>query len=93
MNVRQKIGLGIVTPLFVLAVGHTIVNKINTNKDEKIEQNALPNITDALNIQSKEAATVFKAEQEILNKIKEGNSTIEDIPINELELNYVECGN
>lgn len=32
MNVRTKIGLGIIAPLFTLAVGHTVINKINMNK-------------------------------------------------------------
>ena len=31
MDIRQKIGLGIMGPLFAIAVGHTIVNKINSN--------------------------------------------------------------
>ena len=37
MNVKQKIGLGIVTPLFAFAVGHTVINKMYPNKAEKIE--------------------------------------------------------
>ena len=38
MNVRQKIGLGIMAPMFAFALGHTVVNKIYSDKEaEKIE--------------------------------------------------------
>lgn len=70
-------------PAFVLAVGHTVINKINMNK-EAAKTEVLPDITNALEMKSKEAATVFKAEQEILNNIKKNNSTIKDIPFDKL---------
>lgn len=37
MNIRQKVGLGIITPLFVFAVGHTAINKINQQKQAERE--------------------------------------------------------
>lgn len=37
MNVKQKIGLGIVAPLFAFAVGHTVINKINQQKQAEQE--------------------------------------------------------
>ena len=83
MNVRQKVGLYIMVPAFVLAVGHTVINKINMNK-EAAKTEVLPDITDALKMKSKEAATVFKAQQELLIKFKENNSKIEDIPIDKI---------
>lgn len=76
MNIKQKIGLGVITPLFAFAVGHTVLNKINTNKETKTE--VLPDITNALEIQDKNAAAVFKAEQ---NLVKEFQQTT--IPFNE----------
>ena len=82
MNIRQKVGLGIITPLFVFAVGHTVFNKINTNKETKTE--VLPDITNALELQDKNAAAVFKAEQNLLKEIQK-----KAIPFNEYGKNVV----
>ena len=81
----------IMAPLFAFAVGHTVVNKINMEKEANNTE-ALQNMADTLDKQNKQAVALFKAEQEILNKIKDGNTSTEDIPLEELENNYVECG-
>ena len=39
MNAKQIVGLGIMVPLFSLAVGHTVINKIYKNKENEITEN------------------------------------------------------
>ena len=78
MNTRQKIGLGIIAPLFAFAVGHTVVNKINMN-NEKTKMEVLPDISNALEMQDKNAVAVFRAEQNILNSVKCGQATQKDL--------------
>ena len=70
MNVKQKIGLGIMTPLFALAVGHTLVNKNKTDEAKQIE--FFTGISDALNEKSKSDTAYFRAAQQIqtVNDIK-----------------------
>ena len=62
MNVRQKIGLGIVTPLFVFAVGHTAMSKINQQQKQKEHEYAEKKANwDALNKMSLAKDAEFKA--------------------------------
>ena len=37
MNIKQKIGLGVMAPLFAIAVGHTVLQKINKEDNNKRE--------------------------------------------------------
>lgn len=37
MNVKQKISLGIIAPMFAFAIGHTAINKINQQKQTEQE--------------------------------------------------------
>lgn len=83
MNIRQKVGLGIIAPLFTLSVGHTVLHKINTNK-ETVKVEVMPDITSTLKMQDKNAAAVFKAEQNLLKEIQ--NKTI---PLYEYNKNVI----
>ena len=84
MNIKQKIGLGIITPLFTLAVGHTVLNKINTGKEAAKTEVFPDDIINALEMQDKNAAAVFKAEQNLLKEIQKNA-----IPFNEYSKNVV----
>ena len=50
MNIKQKVGLGIITPLFAYAIGHTAINKINSNNNKA--QTETVNLEDALKKES-----------------------------------------
>ena len=83
MNIRQKVGLGIMAPLFTLAVGHTVLNKINSQK-ETAKTEVIPDITNQLEMHDKNATSVFKAEQNLLKEIQKNA-----IPFNEYSKNVV----
>ena len=62
MNVRQKIGLGIIAPLFAFAIGHTAINKINQQKQAEREYlDFHHNIDLAISKMSKAKDAEFKA--------------------------------
>ena len=85
MNIKQKVGLGIITPLFAYAIGHTAINKINSNNNKA--QTETVNLEDALKKESNMQASIFKAEQELAESQKKilgilknnfGNNTTSD---------------
>ena len=67
MNTKQKVGLSIIVPLFAIAAGHTIVNKINQQKQQEHEKILMYNDIDlAISKMSLAKEAEFKARQNVL---------------------------
>ena len=92
----KKIGLYVIPTLFAFAVGHTIYNKINVNKNNTAVAD-LSKIQEALDAQSESDTAFFKAQQilEDINKKINNDNDISQRDLDEqydIEHNCVECG-
>ena len=76
MNVKQKIGLGIIAPMFALAVGHTVINKVNANKE--IAKTEIVNSDNTSRIQSNAASAEFKASKNIKTELDTLNKLLNE---------------
>ena len=77
MNIRQKVGLGIMAPLFALAAGTTICQ--NTNKNNVQQNIEVVDNTQLEVLKNNDAYDTYAKQQAILNEFKIGSKKPEQV--------------